>query len=63
LLKWACVYLNLVRDGQHLYQQLQAYFAYYPPRPHQALKGQTPASIYAQMHTFNPEPSYLTIAS
>ena len=27
--KWECFYLNPATDGQHLYQQLQAYFTYY----------------------------------
>ena len=36
--EWECVYLNPATDGQHLYQQLQAYFPYYnhhrpPPGP------------------------------
>lgn len=54
--KWECVYLNPAEDGRHLYQQLQAYFTYYNHhRPHQALKGQTPATIYAQTPTFKPE--------
>ena len=59
--KWECVYLHPAEDGQHLYQQLQAYFTYYNHyRPHQALKGQTPASIYTQTPTFNPPPICLT---
>lgn len=59
--KWECIYLNPAEDGQHLYQQLLAYFTYYNHhRPHQALKGQTPAAIYTQTPTFNPEPSCLT---
>ena len=59
--KWECVYLNPATDGQHLYQQLQAYFTYYNHhRPHQALKGQTPAQVFTQTPTFNPEPICLT---
>jgi len=59
--KWECVYLNPAEDGQHLYQQLQAYFTYYNHhRPHQALKGQTPATIYTQTPTFKPEQICLT---
>ncbi|SHL96212.1 putative transposase [Hymenobacter psychrotolerans DSM 18569] len=59
--KWECVYLNPADDGQHLYQQLQAYFTYYNHhRPHQALKGLTPATIYAQTPTFNPNVICLT---
>ena len=51
--EWECVYLNPATDGQHLYQQLQAYFPYYNHhRPHQALKGQTPAQVFAQTPTF-----------
>ena len=46
--KWECVYLNPATDGQHLYQQLQDYFTYSNHhRPHQALKGQTPAQVFA----------------
>jgi len=42
--KWEGAYLNPATDGGHLYEQLQAYFTYYNHhRPHQALKGQTPA--------------------
>ena len=53
--KWECVYLNPATDGQHRYQQLHAYFSYYNHhRPHQALKGQTPAQVFAQTPTFNP---------
>ena len=53
--KWECVYLNPATDGQHLYQQLHAYFSYYNHhRPHQALRGQTPAQVFAQTPTFNP---------
>ncbi|SHL95772.1 putative transposase [Hymenobacter psychrotolerans DSM 18569] len=59
--KWECVYLSPADDGHHLYQQLQAYFTYYNHhRPYQALKGQTPATIYTQTPTFNPEPICLT---
>ncbi|RSK47592.1 hypothetical protein EI291_15150 [Hymenobacter rigui] len=54
-MKWECIYLNPADDAQHLYQQLQAYFTYYHRRPHQALKGQTPATIYAQTPTSKPE--------
>lgn len=62
--KWECVYLNPAEDGRHLYQQLHAYFTYYNHhRPHQALKGQTPASVYAQTPTFNPEQICLITAS
>ena len=33
--KWEHIYLNPADDGRHLYQQLQAYFAYYNHRrPH-----------------------------
>jgi putative transposase len=53
--KWECVYLNPATDGQHLDQQLHTYFTYYHHhRPHQALKGQTPAQVFAQTSTFNP---------
>ena len=53
--KWECVYLNPATDDQHRYQQLHAYFSYYNHhRPHQALKGQTPAQVFAQTPTFNP---------
>ena len=53
--KWECVYLNPATEGQHLYQQLHAYFSYYNyHRPHQALRGQTPAQVFAQTPPFNP---------
>jgi len=53
--KWECVYLNPATDGQHLHQQLQAYFTCYNHHcPHQALKGQTPPQVFAQTPTFNP---------
>lgn len=59
--KWECVYLNPADDGQHLHRQLQAYFAYYNHhRPHQALKGLTPATVYTQTPTFKPEQICLT---
>lgn len=60
-LKWECVYLNPATDGRNLYEQLQAYFTYYNHhRPHQALKGQTPAQVFAQTPTFNPQQICLT---
>ena len=38
--KWEGIYLNPVEDGTRLYQQLNAYFAYYKHhRPHQVVKG------------------------
>ena len=55
--KWECVYLNPATDGQHLYQQLHYYNHH---RPHQALKGQTPAQVFAQTPTFNPASICLT---
>lgn len=59
--KWECVYLNPATDGQHLYQQLHAYFTYYNHhRPPQALKGQTPAQVFAQTPAFNPPSICLT---
>jgi len=59
--KWECVYLNPADDGLHLYQQLQAYFTYYNHhRPHQALKGRTPATVYTQTPTFGPKTFCLT---
>jgi len=59
--KWECVYLNPATDGRHLYEQLHAYFTYYNHhRPHQALKGQTPAQVFAQTPTFNPQQICLT---
>jgi len=59
--KWECVYLNPATDGQHLCQQLHAYFTYYNHhRPHQALKGQTPAQIFTQTPTFDPASICLT---
>jgi putative transposase len=59
--KWECVYLNPATDGQHLYEQLHAYFTYYNHhRPHQALKGQTPAQVFAQTPTFIPPSICLT---
>ncbi|NVO86404.1 integrase core domain-containing protein [Hymenobacter terrestris] len=62
--KCECVYLNPATDGGHLYEQLQAYFTYYNhQRPHQGLKGQTPAQIFAQNPTFSPQPICLTNAS
>ena len=59
--KWECVYLNPATDGRHLYEQLHDYFTYYNHhRPHQALKGQTPAQVFAKTPTFNPPPICLT---
>ena len=50
--KWEHVYLNPADDGQHLFHQLDAYFAYYNhPRPHQSLHGQTPAQVFTQTIT------------
>jgi hypothetical protein len=55
------VSLTPAEDGQPLDQQLPAYFTYYNHhRPHQALKGQTPASTYSQTPTFNLEQICLT---
>ena len=52
--KWEHIYLNPADDGQHLHQQLTAYFAYYNHRrPHQSLGGQTPANVYQTNKTFN----------
>ena len=52
-LKWEHIYLNPANDGQHLHQQLTAYFAYYNHRrPHQSLGGQTPAHVYRTNETF-----------
>ena len=51
--KWEHIYLNPADDGQHLHQQLTAYFAYYNHRrPHQSLGGQTPAHVYRTNKTF-----------
>lgn len=53
-LKWEHIYLNPADDGQHLFHQLDAYFAYYNHRrPHQSLQGQTPAQVFAQTPSFN----------
>ena len=47
------IYLNPADDGQHLFHQLDAYFAYYNHRrPHQSLSGQTPAHVYRTDSTF-----------
>ncbi|GAA4012705.1 hypothetical protein GCM10022408_26860 [Hymenobacter fastidiosus] len=62
--KWECVYLNPATDGRHLYEQLQAYFTYYNhQRPHQGLKGQTPAQVFAKTPTFHHPSICLTTAS
>ncbi len=51
--KWEHIYLNPADDGHHLHQQLQAYFAYYNHRrPHQSLRGQTPAQVFTQTPSF-----------
>ena len=52
--KWEHLYLNPADDDHHLHQQLQTYFAYYNHRrPHQSLRGQTPAQVFAQTPSFN----------
>jgi len=52
-LKWEHIYLNPADDGQHLFHQLDAYFAYYNyQRPHQSLRGQTPAQVFHQTMSF-----------
>jgi putative transposase len=52
--KWEHLCLNPADDGQHLFYQLDAYFAYYNHRrPHQSLRGQTPAHVYQINPTFN----------
>ena len=52
--KWEHIYLNPADDGQHLFHQLAAYFAYYHHRrPHQSLRGQTPAQVFTQIPSFN----------
>lgn len=51
--KWEHIYLNPADDGQHLFHQLDAYFAYYNHRrPHQSLNGQTPAQVFAKTPSF-----------
>lgn len=51
--KWEHIYLNPADDGQHLFHQLEAYFAYYNHRrPHQSLHGQTPAQVFTQTPSF-----------
>ena len=55
--KWKHIYLNPADDGRHLHQQLHAYFAYHNHRrPHQSLRGQTPAHVYRTSPTFNHNP-------
>ena len=45
--KWEHIYLNPADDGRHLFRQLDADFAYDNHcRPHQSLRGQTPAHVY-----------------
>ena len=52
--KWEHIYLNPADDGHHLFHQLDAYFAYHNHRrPHQSLRGQTPAHVYHINYTFN----------
>ena len=52
--KWEHIYLNPADDGQPLFHQLDACFAYYNHRrPHQSLQGQTPAQVFAQTPSFN----------
>ena len=54
MVKWEHIYLNPADDGQHLFYQLDAYFAYYNHyRPHQSLRGQTPAHICQNNFTLN----------
>jgi len=49
---WRCVkyeevYLNEYQSAQELRKSLKAYFEFYNfERPHQSLKGQTPAEVY-----------------
>ena len=57
--KWEHIYLNPATDGHHLHHQLQAYFAYYYHRPHQSLRGQTPAQVFAQSRTEAPKAQLL----
>ena len=52
--KWEHIYLNPADDSQHLFYQLDAYFAYYNHRrPHQSLRGQTPAHAHQNNLPFN----------
>ena len=45
--KYEGLYLHPADDGQQVFAQLEAYFAWYNHhRPHQGLNGQTPASVY-----------------
>ena len=50
--KYECLYLHPADDGQRVFAQLEAYFAWYNHhRPHQGLNGQTPASVYLKKPT------------
>lgn len=50
--KYECIYLQPADDGLQIFQQLEAYFAYYNyHRPHQGLDGRVPASAYFQNST------------
>ena len=56
--KWEHIYLNPAEDGQELFHQLTAYFAYYNHRrPHQGLHGQTPAQVFGNTPSFIHNPN------
>ena len=45
--KWELIYLKAFEDGQHLMEELKAWFNWYNRlRPHQSLNYRTPDEIY-----------------
>jgi len=45
--KWELIYLKAFEDGQHLAQEVNAWFRWYNQhRPHQSLNYQTPDEVY-----------------